>query len=139
MKKTLFFAIAFGMSVALFAQSRVEVTIKNIKEAKGTMRVAIFKDSETFLKKPLLGQVVKAEKGEIKVIFDNVPQGVYALSIIHDENENEKLDSNFFGVPTEGFGFSNDAMGMFGPPAFDKASFTMTSEAKTLAVTLRYM
>lgn len=121
------------------AQAQLEVTVKNLKEAKGNVRVGLFKDDKTFLKEAWKGQVVKAADGEIKVVFEKVPAGTYAVSIIHDKNENGELDSNFFGMPTEGFGFSNDAMGTFGPPDFAKASFVLGAEPTNVSISLRYL
>ena len=60
-----------------------------------------------------------------RVTFEGVPFGTYALKVFHDENDNGKLDTNFVGMPKEAFGFSNDAMGRFGPPDFDAASFEL--------------
>jgi uncharacterized protein (DUF2141 family) len=140
MKNLVAFLLLTGfLSQHANAQTQLEVVVKNVKESKGQIRVGLFKDEKTFLKEAWLGKVVKAENGDIKVVFDKVPAGTYAVSIIHDQNENGELDSNFFGIPTEGFGFSNDAMGTFGPPDFAKASFVLGSENKNLAISLRYM
>ena len=58
--------------------------------------------------------------------FSNLTTGEYALAIYHDENSNGKLDSNFLGMPTEDYVFSNYATGNFGPPSFEDAKFTLT-------------
>ena len=121
------------------AYGQLEVTVTNIKEATGNIRVGIFVDDETFLKKAAFGKVVKAEKGTMNIVFENIPAGKYAVSVIHDTNENDKLDSNMIGMPTEGFGFSNDAMGMFGPPGFEKASFSLTAAPLSISLKLRYL
>jgi len=121
------------------AQSSLEVTVLNVKDTTGTIRVGVFKDEATFMKDALIGKVVKAEKGEVKVVFDGVPDGTYAVSIIHDENKNGEIDSNMIGIPREGFGFSNDAMGMFGPPSFEKSAFSLKKEMRKMKVTMRYM
>ena len=121
------------------AQSRVEVTIANVKDTTGTLRVGIFRDETTFMKEAAIGKVVKAGKGEVTVVFEDVPAGKYAISVIHDENRNGELDSNFVGIPKEGFAFSNDAMGTFGPPSFEKAGFEINQVPKKLKVTMRYL
>ena len=125
--------------MSAFAQGTVEVTVSNVKDTTGTIRVGIFKDQATFLKNAYLGKVVKAGKGEVKVIFENVPSGTYALSVIHDENRNGELDSNLIGIPKEGFAFGNDAMGTFGPPSYDKASFVIGKEVIKMKVTMKYL
>lgn len=139
MKKSiivLIMILALGI-VRMNAQS-LTVSIKNVVSDKGTLRVGIFNSQSDFLKKQLYGQIVKSKSGELQVVFEGIPEGVYAVSIIHDENENGELDSNFFGIPKEGFGFSNDAMGTFGPPSFEKASFNL-KEKSALTVNLKYM
>jgi len=121
------------------AQARLEIVVKNVKEAKGSVRVGIFKDSKTFLKEAIYGQVVKASKGDVKVIFESVPAGTYAISVIHDENENGELDSGMFGIPKEGFGFANDAMGTFGPPSFEKASIIIGNDPEIISIGMKYL
>ena len=135
----IFAAIFLSMAVSVAVAQTVEVTIKNVKEPKGEVRVGLFSDPKKFLKEPLMGKTVKAQNGEVKVVFDQVPAGTYAISIIHDENENGELDSNFFGMPKEGFGFSNDAMGSFGPPDFEKASFKVAQNKEAVAISMRYL
>jgi uncharacterized protein (DUF2141 family) len=58
--------------------------------------------------------------------------------VIHDENENEELDTKM-GIPREGIGFSNNVMGNFGPPSFEKSSFTISDGDKTLSIKMRYL
>lgn len=111
------------------AQSQVEVIVTDVRDTTGTIMVALFADPETFLKKPTLGKLSKAKSGQAKVVFDNIEPGEYAVSIIHDANNNRKLDTNFIGIPREGFGFSNNVMGSFGPPSFDKAKFRVSGPA----------
>jgi uncharacterized protein (DUF2141 family) len=125
------------ISSVLFAQNKLEVTVRNIKEAKGTIRVGLFTSEKDFLKKAAEGKVVKANAKEITVVFENLKSGDYAVSVIHDENENGELDSNMVGIPKEGFAFGNNAMGAFGPPSFDKAKVSLTKNEKQV-VELKY-
>lgn len=67
-----------------------------------------------------------------------MPAGDYALSIVHDENGNGKLDTRLF-IPREGFAFSNNPRIMFGPPSFSSARFTLPAGGTTLNVTMKYM
>lgn len=110
-----------GFTGSASAQGRVEVVIENVRDTTGVIRVAMFRDAETFMKKPFRSATAKAVMGTVNLVFEVVPSGTYAVSLIHDANRNGKLDSNFIGIPREGFGFSNDAMGKFGPPSFEKA------------------
>ena len=113
----------------LFAQGKLEVTIKNIKESKGTIRVALFNNENDFLKQPLEGKVVKASN-ETSVVFDNLKPGEYAVSVIHDVNENKELDRGFMGIPQEPYGFSNDARGKFGPPSYEESKLIVKGDVK---------
>jgi uncharacterized protein (DUF2141 family) len=72
--------------------------------------------------------VVKGLTGTIRnnsclLTVDSLSTGTYAFKYFHDENKNNKLDTNVVGIPKEGYGFSNDAIGRFGPPAHEKMIF----------------
>lgn len=121
-----------------YSQTSLEVTVKNIKENKGSIRVGLFTSEKDFLKKAHAGKVIKVSGPEVKVIFENLPPGEYAVSIIHDENDNGELDSNFMGIPREGFAFGNNAMGSFGPPPFEKAKVKLDKDPVNQVISLRY-
>ena len=122
-----------------FAQNAsIEVTVKNIKFQRGSIRIGLFNSQENFMKTPVLGKVVKATGTEVTVLFENLPTGDYAISVIHDENENGELDSNKMGIPKEGFAFGNNAMGTFGPPTFDKAKLSLNGKNVVQIVNLKY-
>jgi uncharacterized protein (DUF2141 family) len=72
------------------------------------------------------------------VVFSNLEPGRYAIIVFHDENANGRLDKNFFGVPTEPYGFSNDAQGFLGPPSFDDASILLGARDEVAVVDLIY-
>ena len=132
----LFVMLALG---AVYSQGSIEVTVKNIKEPKGTIRVGLFNNEKDFLGKAVDGKIVKAEGKEVTVLFENLNAGDYAVSVIHDENENGELDSNFMGIPKEGFAFGNNAMGMFGPPGFKDAKVTVGAAVVKQVVSMRYL
>ncbi|MBW2314392.1 MAG: DUF2141 domain-containing protein [Deltaproteobacteria bacterium] len=81
--------------------------------------------------------IIKIENKQAEAVFEGIPHGEYAIKIFHDENANEKLDTNFIGVPKERFGFSNDAMGRFGPPSYDQARFVFQDEQATIEIKIR--
>lgn len=120
------------------AQAKLEVVVSKVKSADGNIRVGIFKDEGSFLTKAAWGKVVKAEPGKVTVVFESLPAGTYGISAIHDENSNNELDKGMFGIPKEGYGFGNDAMGTFGPPSFEKASITIGTEPKIISIAMKY-
>jgi uncharacterized protein (DUF2141 family) len=138
MKLPVITAVCFMAVIEIFAQSRLEITVKNIKDAKGNIMVGLFTNESDFLKNVAVGKVVKAVGKEITVVFENLKSGDYAVSVIHDENENGELDSNMIGIPSEGFAFGNNAMGTFGPPSFEKAKVTLKNKNDKQVINLKY-
>ena len=72
-------------------------------------------------------------KGEITnnqsvVEFKDLPAGTYAVQYYHDKNENGEMDTGTFGIPLEGYGFSNDARGFMGPPDFEDELFNLDND-----------
>lgn len=123
--------------MSLACAATVTVTVKNAANRNGSVRGLIC-DKEHFLKSCANKVSVHAAGGEVVLVFSDVPAGRYAVSVYHDENDNNKLDRNFIGIPSEGYGFSRDAKGHRGPPGFDDAAFDVRDGANELAVTLNY-
>ena len=116
----------------------VTVEVRNI-ETKGEMHLAIYDDADVFENDN--GEKGGAAKGIVEGVIEEVgtgsatysfelPNGTYAIGIFVDTNYNNEMDRNFFGVPKEQYGFSNDAKGSFGPPSFKDASFTVSGDMK---------
>jgi UDP:flavonoid glycosyltransferase YjiC (YdhE family)/uncharacterized protein (DUF2141 family) len=92
---------------------------------KGHVICALFR-REGWLKTPVQWKKAPIRDREAECIFTSVAPDVYAISAFHDENDNEKLDTNFIGIPTESWCTSRDAKAYFGPPSFDDAKFRYT-------------
>lgn len=139
--KNIILLLSFTTILALSstAQNTIEVTVKNIREVKGSIRVGLFNSDESFLKNALDGKIVKVSAKEVTVVFENLKPGEYAVSVVHDENDNGELDSNIMGIPKEGFAFGNNATGMFGPPDFSKAKVKVEGQKITQVINLNYM
>jgi uncharacterized protein (DUF2141 family) len=120
------------------AQSTLRVKVSGIRKTEGTIRVGLFDNEKDFLKNAIEGKVIKADKNEVTVLFNDLKPGVYAISVIHDENENEKLDTNFLGIPKEGFAFGNNAMRKFGPPSFSEASIQIGNTVLEHHIIIKY-
>lgn len=136
---TLFLALVAGMSVDCIAQGKLTVVVTGVRNASGTIRVGLFDTSDQFLKNAKVGETAKAAAGQVAITFTDLPKGEYAISVIHDENGNEELDSNFIGIPQEGFGFGNNKMGMFGPPSFDEAKIKWEGTDLMTEIKLKYL
>lgn len=124
------------ISLQGLCQHKLEITITGIEKVKGTVLVAVYNSEDSFMKKHTLSAKQKVFDKQVTVVIDNVHAGDYAISTFHDENDNEKLDTNFVGIPNEPYGFSNDAKGSFGPPSFDKAKVKVAGDKK-IVITLK--
>lgn len=101
----------------------LEVNVSGFPSNKGQAYVALFNSSETFptYGKQFKGQIVVVEQLRCKASFTNLEPGTYAIAVYHDVNKNDKLDKNLFGMPTESYGFSNNARATFSAPSYQEA------------------
>lgn len=106
----------------------ITVTISGMKSDKGDVFVALYNSEKDFLKKNFKGNIVKVTDKKATVVFENIENGIYAISVFHDENDNKKMDTRIFGIPKEPIGTSNDATGFMGPPKFKDAKFNVTAD-----------
>ncbi|GAA4276219.1 DUF2141 domain-containing protein [Aquimarina mytili] len=138
--KPLFFTLTLLLlsSTQVFSQTSdlsIDVIIDNIKSDQGTIKIGLYKSEETFLRNPIKSISEKAKKEGIKVTFENLEEGEYAISLYHDEDDNQKLNT-FFKIPTEPYGTSNNAKGKFGPPKWEDAKFKVSDTKETQHITL---
>lgn len=149
MKQILFFPILLCLMIVSSGfnhldqfRSKIVVKIDGFRSQKGNIMIALYNDSECFDqdKKALYKKIVKLKENEGVIVFDKLPSGQYAFKIFHDENVNLKLDKNIFGIPKEGFAFSNNAKARFGPPKFKSCVFAVAPSQTTInRVKLKYM
>ena len=121
--------------------STITVRIEALRNDKGTVYVSLFDNKKAFgdnKNAVVSGQARPANRTAV-VVLDNMAPGKYALSFIHDENDNKKLDTSWIGIPKEGFGYSKDVMGKFGPPKFDDAVMDVPAGAVTVVMHTKYM
>jgi uncharacterized protein (DUF2141 family) len=105
--------------------SKLIIKISGMKNENGKMNIALYNKSEGFNdpSKVFKEFFLLIDEDPMIVSIDSLPAGEYAFGIFHDENDNQVLDQNFLGIPKEGFAFSNNAMGSFGPPTYSQAKF----------------
>jgi uncharacterized protein (DUF2141 family) len=120
----------------------IHVKVLNIRNSTGTVDCALFDSPQGFpievLHSATKAMVMKIRHTEARCDFEDIPPGTYALAVIHDENMNGKLDSNWLGIPKEGYGFSNDAKVLLSAPSFSAASFQYDGETLDLTISLHY-
>jgi uncharacterized protein (DUF2141 family) len=116
--------LALGPAAHAFDLS---VEILNARSSQGTIEAALYGNDADWLKTPLQGERSAAAERAV-VVYRNLPAGNYALAVFHDENGNRKLDTNIAGMPVERFGFSRDAWGRMGPPAFADSAIELRED-----------
>ncbi len=122
--------LAVLLTSAFTAQAHtLTVNIDQIKEQTGKLHVALYRSEQSYQQgKDAVAAVVKAVKGEtLQLVFPDLADGQYAIKIMHDANDNGELDRNIMGIPSEGYGFSNNA-GQFGPASFEDAAFAVAAD-----------
>lgn len=136
--KNLFILTFIFCATWLTAQTgKIQIEISNVQNAKGNIGLALYNNAQDFIKKEFKAQNVKAKKGKVYAIFENIPSGTYAVAVLHDENKNEKMDFNLVGIPKEAYGFSNNAKGFMAPPKFNAAAFHLKhGESKVVKIKL---
>ncbi|QSQ23164.1 DUF2141 domain-containing protein [Pyxidicoccus parkwayensis] len=111
------------------------LNLEGLQEAKGHVYISVAADADAFDGKgrPTAVQRVEVTGPKLTVTFPDLAPGTYAVSLFHDANGNGKLDTNFIGIPKEGYGFSNN-VGERGKPKFSEAKFTLAAEGTTLDI-----
>ena len=135
---------AFALLAPMAASAAdLVVRIEGLRSADGDVRVAVHRRAAGVDFPDSAGMVAKALRPAAKAsgfVFKVLPPGEYAVAAFHDADGNGDLNTSLLGLPTEGYGFSNDARGLFGPPGFDAAAFAIEAgeDRPTVTVTLGY-
>lgn len=123
--------------------NNLQVTVTGIRNSKGEININLFNKADGFPKeasKAMLHLRGKITHGTSTVTFENIPFGRYAITVYHDENNNNKIDKTWYGMPTEGIAVSNNAKGSIsGPPSFDAAKFDFNASKKIISIKLDYI
>ncbi len=104
----------------------IRITVSNLHNEKGHVLVSLYKDGTGYPDDATRAfRKIKLDISGKKaaVLFTGLPAGNYAVSILHDENDDQKMNKSNLGIPKEGYGFSNNVVGAFGPPSWSRASF----------------
>jgi uncharacterized protein (DUF2141 family) len=142
------FRQAIGLLIAVFAilavgaakAADLTVVVNALRSATGTVHVALYRTPESFPKSGAMleDKVVPADLAGSRATFGNLTPGRYAIAVYHDENANNDFDQGIFGIPLEGYAFSNGATVFFGPPAFDEAAINVDKDTTTIVIPMGY-
>ena len=115
----------------------IEITF-DVGAEEGVIMAALF-DSEAAYDgggAPVRAAMINVAGGDRVARFEGLPPGDYALRAFHDVNGDGQMNANPFGMPTEPFAFSNNAVGNMGPASWDRARFAVSGETRQ-TITLR--
>lgn len=121
------FLLIFVLTVkplTLFGQFSLTIEINRLQNNDGQV---LFEFSNEMGEK-MMGISQKIADSKCTIVIKNLTPGKYAFKYFHDENNNNKIDVNWLGVPKEGYGFSNNAKGIFSPPSFKKMIFEIKGD-----------
>jgi uncharacterized protein (DUF2141 family) len=136
--------ILFVLVLAAWGQEKADskgdlvVIISGLENNKGQMMIALNNSEEDYNAK---GKAFRGVQTGIKEhtaswMFDEIPHGEYAIKVYHDEDGDGELDTNFLGIPSEDYGFSNDAKGSFGPASWADAKFLFHTKKDTMKISI---
>lgn len=122
----LLFVSSFG-----FAQNaNLTVSVTDLKNNTGSLTAELYNTKDKFLKTSYKKALSDIKSNTASVIFTVNPKGEYTVLVYHDINKNGKLDKYIIGMPKEPVACSNNAKGFMGPPKYDEAKFTVTTDTK---------
>ncbi|MEN0653855.1 MULTISPECIES: DUF2141 domain-containing protein [Hyphobacterium] len=114
-------------SPALAQDASITIVVENVRP-EGTIDAALFVSAEGWDETgPVASGRADTASGRVEITFDGLEPGEYAIRLYHDENADGSFNMNFMGIPTEGYGFSNNPFPRFRGARFDEAVFTVAA------------
>ena len=121
---------------------KLDIKVEGFRESEGGLGCQIFASAKGFPMDPKLAKAsayVPLIRASAVCSFENLPAGAYAVAVVHDENGNQELDTNLFGIPKEGYGVSNNKTYAASQPKWEESKFELgTGERKLITIKLRY-
>ena len=132
-------SILAASAIVPVSASAADLTLKveNVGENTGALRIAIFDAGGWSGNDAVAADSVDVSEGADSVVFEGLEPGTYGVKLFHDVDGDGELARGNFGIPTEPYGFSNDAPVRFGPPSFGDAAFALPTDGAVHTVTLR--
>lgn len=121
----------------LYAQDSkytIDVKITDISTNQGTLYVALHNSEDTWLGTRFKEATAQSTDGIATVTFTEVPKGLYAIAVWHDENDNQIFDTNFLGIPKEPTAASNNATGFMSAPKWNDAKFEVSNGSLEMTI-----
>jgi len=134
--------IATVCSIPMFSQqNNLSITISNIRSDRGLVRLALYDRQEQFPDEPWKSYTFeksRLEDGSLQVTLNDISPGIYAISILDDEDANDRMKYGILRIPKEGYGFSNNAKPGMKCPPFENCSFRVNQGNNHLHIEMLY-
>ena len=119
------------------AAEALTVRVEGLSTTAGHVKIAIFDKADAFPddeKAIQREKVPVGDKLEAVWVINGLAPGQYGVAVFHDIDDDGVLDTNFVGMPKEPYGFSNNARGTFGPPAYEATTFAFDGQPMTISI-----
>lgn len=119
-----------------------QVQITGLRSGSGKCIIYLYRDKKGFpssAKNAISVTEANIKEGNALAVFKGLAAGEYAISVVHDENANGKMDANFLGIPKEGIGTSNNTKSLMGPPSYSDSKFTVGNTNNTITINIKYL
>ena len=119
-------------------QGKLIINITGFENGDGDCWFALDNSEEVYERDDtvFVGKILPIVNNKVIVEIDSLEYGSYAVKVFHDENSNGELDTDFLGIPTEDYGYSNNASSWFGPPSWEKAKFLFNKKEMTIQISI---
>ena len=131
--------ILLGAATALPAHAegaKLTLTVTDIANHKGALMIAVH-DEAGYNGQPKAATILPVSSDSATASFEGLAPGKYAIKIFHDVDGDGEMDTNPFGLPTEPYGFSNNAKGQFGPAKWADANFEVGADGAAQSISLK--
>lgn len=134
-------SLTLALSASANSSSTLTIDVDGLRNRKGQVCLSVFATSVGFPSKTanaVQSQCIKITDAPFKVTLRQLQPGSYAIAVLHDENNDRQANSNFLGIPKEGFGFSRNPAIRFGPPKFASSAVTLMGSSTNIKIHLKY-
>jgi uncharacterized protein (DUF2141 family) len=134
-------------TISIFAQDTTKIennagkfilSVVGFESNDGKAMIALFNSEEGYSEtgENFKSNALEIEDLKTEWVIEGLPFGEYAIKLYHDENGNNKMDRNMLGIPSEDYGFSNNASGSFGPADYEDAKFVLNQSVQQHEINL---
>ena len=123
-------SIALGQDLK---KGSIKVNVPNVHGTEGNVAFGLYTENTFMKNKPDYGVVAEIKDGTATAVFNEIPEGTYALIVMHDANGNKQMDFENNGMPKEEYGTSG-TINLYGPPQWEESKFDFDGTEKSMEI-----